>query len=93
MREVLGFDCPQKENEETWKAMDILNPGWADAVSVYAFPSTLHKKLRTSNLAERLNGEVKRRERVIRTFSNGQSILRLMGASLIDENEKWPQRK
>ena len=42
---------------------------------------------------ERLNGEIKRRESVIRIFPNVSSILKLMGAILMDENEKWSQRK
>ncbi len=75
------------------KAMAILDRGWADIVSVYALPSSLRKKLRTSNLLGRLNGEVKRRESVIRIFPNVESILRLMGAILMDENEKWSQRR
>ena len=40
-------------------------------------------------MVERLNGEIKRRESVIRIFPNVSSILRLMGSILMDENEKW----
>lgn len=75
------------------KAMEVLDKGWADIVSVYALPLSMRKKLRTSNMVERLNGEVKRRESVIRIFPNIESILRLMGAILMDENEKWSQRR
>ena len=73
--------------------MEILDRGWLDIVSVYALPEVLRKKLRTSNMVERLNEEVKRRERVIRIFPNIGSILRILGSILIDENEKWSQRK
>lgn len=44
-------------------------------------------------MMERLNGEIKQRESVIRIFPNINSILRLMDAILMDENEKWSQRK
>ena len=73
--------------------MEILDRGWLDIESVYALPEVLRKKLRTSNMVERLNEEVKRRERVIRIFPNIGSILRILGSILIDENEKWSQRK
>ncbi len=66
--------------------MEILDRGWLDIVSVYALAEVLRKKLRTSNMVERLNEEVKRRERVIRIFPNIGSILRILGSILIDEN-------
>lgn len=44
-------------------------------------------------MMERLNGEIKQRERVIRIFPNVNSVLRLMDAILMDGNEKCSQRK
>ncbi|MDD6919246.1 MAG: transposase, partial [Peptoniphilaceae bacterium] len=38
---------------------------------------------------ERLNQEVRRREKVVRIFPNEDSALRLIGAILIDINEDW----
>lgn len=38
---------------------------------------------------ERLNEEVRRRERVIRIFPNRQSAFRLLGAYLIEMDDKW----
>ena len=73
--------------------MEILDRGWLDIVSVYALAEVLREKLRTSNMVERLNEEVGRRERVIRIFPEIGSILRILGSILIDENEKWSQRK
>lgn len=75
------------------KAMKILEDGYFDIISVYAYPPALRKKLRTSNAIERVNEEIKRRERVIRIFPNEQSVLRLMGAILMDLHENWSQRK
>jgi transposase-like protein len=45
--------------------------------------------LRTSNGIERLNQEIRRRERVIRIFPNEASAIRLIGALLIEQDEKW----
>jgi len=45
--------------------------------------------LRTTNGVERLNQEIRRRERVIRIFPNEASTTRLMGALLMEQREKW----
>lgn len=44
-------------------------------------------------MMERLNGEIKQRESVIRIFPNVSSILRLMDSILMDGHEKYSQRK
>ena len=56
---------------------------------VYQLPEELRKRLRTNNTIERVNQEIRRRDRVIRIFPNDLSVLRLMGALLIEQNEKW----
>ncbi|WP_035322899.1 transposase, partial [Peribacillus kribbensis] len=38
----------------------------------------------TTNVLERLNSEIRRREQVIRVFPNHQSAFRLIGAVLMD---------
>ena len=38
---------------------------------------------------ERLNEEIRRRERVIRIFPNRESVIRLLGALLMELDEKW----
>jgi hypothetical protein len=52
-------------------------------------PEQCRKRLRTANGSERLNEEVRRRERVIRIFPNGESVERLMGALLMEQDEAW----
>ena len=51
------------------------------------------KRLRTTNMQERLNEEIRRRERVIRIFPNDASALRLIGALLAEKNEVWQEKK
>jgi transposase-like protein len=53
------------------------------------FPPEFWKKIRTTNLLERVHKELKRRSRKIGAFPNGASLLRLAGSILIDINEKW----
>ena len=47
------------------------------------------KRIRSTNLLERLNGELRRREKVIRIFPNVDFATRLIGALLIDKHEEW----
>jgi len=47
------------------------------------------RRLRTTNLAERMNEEIRRRERVIRIFPNEQAAERLIGAILVELYEEW----
>lgn len=71
------------------KAMSILEAGIEDAMAVLSLPEKYRKRLRTTNSLERLNEEVRRRERVIRIFPNRASALRLLGALLMEVDEKW----
>ena len=73
-------------------AMECLDKGFNDSVTVLAIPKSLRRIMRTSNHIERLNKELKRRSNVIGVFPNEDSILRLMGAVLIELNEKYDAR-
>ncbi|WP_234970240.1 transposase, partial [Carboxydothermus pertinax] len=75
------------------KAMDILESGFEDAVAVLELPERYRKRLRTTNSLERLNEEIRRRERVIRIFPNRESAIRLIGALLMEQDEKWASSK
>jgi len=75
------------------KAMDILESGFEDAIAVLEFPERYRKRLRTTNALERLNEEIRRRERVIRIFPNRESAIRLIGALLMEQDEKWTSGK
>jgi len=50
--------------------MDILEEGFEDATAVLELPEQYRRRLRTTNGLERLNEEIRRRERVIRIFPN-----------------------
>ena len=74
------------------KAMSILESGF-DASAVLSLPEKYRKRLRTTNSIERLNEEIRRRERVIRIFPNRESVIRLLGALLMEQDEKWTTGK
>jgi putative transposase len=71
------------------KAVSILDEGFDDVIAVLSLPLYYRKRLRTTNGVERLNQEIRRHERVIRIFPNEASVVRLMGALLMEQDEKW----
>jgi transposase-like protein len=75
------------------KAVACLEAGFEDAMAVMALPEKYRKRLRTTNMQERLNEEIRRRERVIRIFPNDASALRLIGALLAEQNEHWQEQR
>ena len=60
-----------------------------DVTAVLVLPERYRKRLRTTNGMERLNEEIRRRERVIRIFPNRASVIRLLGALLMEIDERW----
>ena len=54
---------------------------------------SIRRRTRTTNRVERLNEELRRRERVIRIFANRESAVCLLGTLLIELDEKWRTRR
>ena len=75
------------------EAMNCLDEGFEFSVTVMVLPEKLRKQFRTSNHIERLNYELKRRSKAIGIFPNEASMLRLMGAVLMEYNELIQSRK
>jgi len=72
----------------------LLGKVFDEVIAVFSLPAAYRKRLRTSNDGiERLNEELRRRERVIRIFPNEASMIRLMGAVLMEHHEKWSSVK
>ena len=74
-------------------AVATLERGFDDATAILALPAPYRQRLRTTNAVERLNEEVRRRERVIRIFPNRDSVIRLLGALLMEQDEAWTTGK
>jgi len=75
------------------KAIEILENGLDDALAVMVLPEKYRRRLATTNMQERLNEEIRRRERVIRIFPNEASAKRLIGAMLAERHEIWSTGK
>ena len=70
------------------KACETLDEGFEDAFQ-YTVVGDGHSRLKSTNSLERLNQEVRRREKVVRIFPNIDSANRLIGAVLIDIHDEW----
>jgi transposase-like protein len=67
----------------------ISEHGW-ETLGIYdAAPREHHKRLRTTNMIERINQELKRRSKVVRIFPNAASCRRLFSALLKEWHEDW----
>ena len=65
----------------------------AAGLTVFNFPTKHRRRLRTNNILERLNRELKRRTRVATLFPNEASLLRLATAVLMETDEEWQTQK
>ena len=61
----------------------------AETRTFYRLPLGHHKHLKSTNMLERLNEEIKRRTRVVRIFPNQESCLRLIRALAVETHEGW----
>uniref|UniRef100_UPI001CFE0090 IS256 family transposase n=1 Tax=Metabacillus litoralis TaxID=152268 RepID=UPI001CFE0090 len=75
------------DNPKYEKSLTILDDGFEDTIQYMNHPEEIRCHIRSTNSLERLNQEVRRRERVIRVFPNTQSAFRLVGAVLMQYQE------
>lgn len=71
------------------KLTDWVEESIGETLSFYRLPLRHHKHLKSTNLLERLNEEIKRRTRVVRIFPNEASCLRLIRALCCETHETW----
>jgi putative transposase len=83
----------EKYRESAPKLADWMEDAVPEGLTVFALPASRRRKLRTTNMLERLNKEIKRRTRVATLFPNEASLLRLTSAVLIETSEEWETGK
>lgn len=71
------------------KLTDWVEANIGETLNYYSLPQPHHKHLKSTNMLERLNEEIKRRTRVVRIFPNPASCLRLIRALCAEVHESW----
>lgn len=64
-----------------------------EGLTVFHCPLAYRRHLRTSNIAERVNQEIRHRTKVARIFPNVASCERLIGAIVMKISENWIAEK
>jgi putative transposase len=71
------------------KLCDWVETNIEETLSFYRLPVAHHKHMKSTNMLERVNEEIKRRTRVVRIFPNAASCLRLVRALAVEMHENW----
>src|SRR4051794_36692280 len=75
---------PRYEKLTTWVEENV-----EETFTYYRLPRQHHKHMKSTNMLERLNEEIKRRTHVVRIFPNAESCLRLVRALAVETHENW----
>ena len=71
------------------RLVDWVEENVEETFTVYLLPAGHRRRMKSTNMLERLNGEIRRRTRVVRIFPNDASCLRLIRALSVETHEKW----
>lgn len=83
----------EKYRKSAPKLTDWMEVNVPEGLTVFTRPTAHRRRLRTSNMLERLNKEIHRRTRVATLFPNEASLLRLVSAVLAEVDEEWQTGK
>ncbi|BAI75259.1 transposase (plasmid) [Azospirillum sp. B510] len=79
-----------EQMRDRWpKLASFMDSSEHDVLAYMGFPAQHRTKLHSTNTLERLNKEVKRRADVVGIFPGEASIIRLIGAVLLEQNDEW----
>ena len=74
---------------EAPKLCDWVEETIEETFTYFCLPQQHHKHMKSTNMLERLNQELKRRTHVVRIFPNAASCLRLVRALAVETHENW----
>ena len=79
----------QKWQDKYPKLCDWVEANIDETLTFYRLPECHRKHLKSTNMLERLNEEIKRRTHIVRVFPNEASCLRLVRALAVEKHEEW----
>lgn len=79
----------EKYSDKYPNMVSTLDEGFEDSFHYCSSSLTNYSRLKSTNMLERVNEEIRRREKVIRIFPNEASALRLIGSVLLDIHDEW----
>lgn len=88
LKYVKKYEGKKADRLAKWMSENI-----REGLTIMNFPEKLRKFLRTNNLVERLNKEIKKRTRKVGIFPNEASCLRLATAVVVEISDKWANGK
>jgi putative transposase len=71
------------------KLCDWVEENIEETLTYYRLPLAHHKHMKSTNMLERFNQELKRRTHVVCIFPNEESCLRLVRALAVETHENW----
>ncbi len=83
----------EKYSKSAGQLSEWLEQNIPEGFTVFALPERQRRKLRSTNMVERLNREINRRTRVASLFPNEASLLRLVSSILVETSEEWETGK
>jgi transposase-like protein len=90
---ILLDETVEKYRKSASRLATWLEENISDGFAIMTYPSKIRRLLRTTNMMERLNKEIKRRTRVVMVFPNTESIERLASALLMEISQEWESNK
>jgi transposase-like protein len=79
----------KKYEKSAPKLSEWMEQNIPEGLTVFALPAEHRKRMRTSNMMERLSKDIHRRTRVAMLFPNEASLVRLASAVLMEISEEW----
>jgi transposase-like protein len=83
----------EKYRKTAPKLAEWIETNVPEGLTVFILPPGHRKRMRTTNLLENLNKQIKRRTRVATLFPNEASLLRLVAAVVVETTEDWETGK
>jgi transposase-like protein len=73
------------------KLCDWVESNIEETLTYYRLALQHHEHLKSTNMLERINEEIRRRSRVIRVFPSEANCLRLIRALTVETHENWTE--